>query len=417
MVGPCNMAGVGASGVITSGSMRGSLFLLVAFGTPGYAAPHPSARIGPVTVEGDVTAVASRWTSDRTRIVTEATVETASGDFVVSQLGGTVDGLTMRTFPGPAILDLGMRVTVGAHSDVDLSQQPHLVVDTVKVLADRNEFVRTGPTKAGKYLYWESGCVFVTIDDAGTKEIAGDQEFALIDASINTWNSTTASCSYLQVMSEGRKAVEVGKDNVNVIKFRDTSWCRPAIKDDPARCYADSAAGITTATYVDDASSPRDGAIVDADIELNGVGFAISNAGQTLGTAGCKSDLKNTLTHELGHLHGLEHTCVVPGDPARIDDKGSAVPSCSATSDPKITEATMYNFQDCGETKKQTLEPDDIAAICKIYPKASDPMSCAPVGSAAGCCSAETRPAGPIALSLATLFLVARRRRSKKLDR
>ena len=77
----------------------------------------------------------------------------------------------------------------------------------------------------------------------------------------------------------------------------------------------------------------------------------------------------------------------------------------------------MYNFQDCGETKKQTLEPDDIAAICKIYPKASDPMSCAPVGSPAGCCSAETRPAAPIALSLATLFLVARRRRSKKLDR
>ncbi|MDB4955883.1 MAG: peptidase and matrixin and adamalysin [Myxococcales bacterium] len=398
--------------------MRGLLFLPVAvLAAQAHAAPVRNV----MTVEGDVSAVASRWSSDGSRIITDATVTTPTGDVVVSQLGGTVDGLTMRTIPGPALLDLGMRVAVGAHQDVDLSQRTHVLVDDVKVILDRNAFVRTGPTKSGKYLYWESGCIFVTIDDAGTKEIAGDQEFAVVDASIATWNSSTASCSYMQVMSDGRKAMEVGKDNVNVIKFRDASWCRPAIKDDPARCYAESAAGITTATYVDDSGSSRDGAIVDADIELNGVNFAISDNGQTLGLAGCKADLQNTLTHELGHLHGLEHTCLAAGDPARKDDQGAAVPLCSATSDPKITEATMYNFQDCGETKKQTLEPDDIAAMCKVYPTANDPHSCAPVGSTAGCCSAETDPAGPILLSAATagLVFVGRRRRrpSKKLDR
>ena len=38
----------------------------------------------------------------------------------------------------------------------------------------------------------------------------------------------------------------------------------------------------------------------------------------------------------------------------------------------------MYNFQDCGETKKETLSHDDIDAICAIYPKADDPGTCEP---------------------------------------
>lgn len=365
-----------------------------------------------MALSGNVVETHSSWTSDGSRIVTEATVDTPDGPVVVSQLGGTVDGLTMRTFPGPEILQPGMRVALDAHEGLDLSQQTHVVVDGVKVLAYPEGFVRTGPTKAGHYLYWESGCVFVTVDDAGTKEIAGDGEFAVVDAAIDTWNSGTASCSYLTVMNQGRKAMEVGKDRVNVIKFRDQSWCRPAVGNDPARCYDHSAAGITTATYVDDASSARDGAIVDADIELNGVDFSISVDGTTLGTEPCMAELQNTLTHELGHLHGLEHTCTVPGDPMRYDGNGDQVPSCSsAMADPAITEPTMYNFQDCGETKKETLEQDDIDAICAIYPAAKDPGTCEPVAASAGCCSAGGGPAGPAALLGVVLVALRRRRR------
>ena len=36
----------------------------------------------------------------------------------------------------------------------------------------------------------------------------------------------------------------------------------------------------------------------------------------------------------------------------------------------------MYNFQDCGETKKESLSHDDIDAICAIYPTADDPGTC-----------------------------------------
>jgi len=122
------------------------------------------ATAAPMTVEGQVTDAKSHWTGDGSRIVTEATVHTDAGDVVVSQLGGTVDGLTMRTMPGPEILAVGMTVQVAAHEDLDLGQRLHVVVDDVAVKSIATPyFVRTGPTKAGHYLFWESGCIFMNV--------------------------------------------------------------------------------------------------------------------------------------------------------------------------------------------------------------------------------------------------------------
>jgi hypothetical protein len=358
-----------------------------------------TAQASGMTVTGEVTSVTSRWTADGSRIVTEATIRTDTGDVVVSQLGGSVGGIAMREFPSTEPLVLGMRATVAAREAMDLSQRRHVAVEGVKVLAMPPGYVRTGVTDAGNYLYWVSGCVFITMDDAGTNDVAGDIEFAIIDSAIQQWNTNTASCSYMELLNEGRRALEVGRDNVNLIKFRDQSWCRPATKDDPARCHPESAAGITTATYVDDPGSSRDGEIVDADVELNGVNFSISVNGQTLGTQSCLSDLQNTLTHELGHLLGLEHTCLAPGDPERVDDRGNPVPSCSAASS-AIQETTMFNYQMCGEVKKITIEADEVAAVCGIYPKAKDPGSCEHVGSDPGCCDTRGDPRGSLVLSM-----------------
>ncbi|HUJ61538.1 MAG TPA: hypothetical protein VLX92_23700 [Kofleriaceae bacterium] len=389
--------------------MRGLLLVVVLGGIAARASADPR------SITGTVTAARSHWTADGSRIVTEATVRTASGDVVVSELGGTVDGMTMRTMPGPPVLDVGMQVAVTAHDDVDLAQRPYVVVDDVALVGASvaPQFVRTGPTKAGHYLYWESGCIFVTPDSAGTTEIAGDGEFPIITASIATWNTDTETptCSYMDMKELPAKPMEVGKDEVNVIKFRDTVWGRPAIGDDPARMYAASAAGITTATYIDDASSSRDGAIVDADVEINGVNFAIAINGQTLGSASCIAELQNTMTHELGHVHGLQHTCLAPGDPPRIDNNGNPVPECADTTDPMILDATMYNFQDCGETKKETLEVDDTSAICTIYPTASDPGTCKAVEPpGGGCCDAGRDPGGALALAGLVGLILARRK-------
>jgi hypothetical protein len=409
-----------------------------------------------MTIDGDVIAAHSYWTDDGSRIVTEATVRTDDGQsVVVSQLGGTVDGIGMITMPGPAVLEPGMRVAVAAHEDVDLASRAHVVLDSVKVLAYPPDYVRSGPTRGGHSLHWESGCVFVTIDDAGTVAIGGNGEFPVIDAAIATWNTGTvgATCSYLEVMSDGEKAVEVGNDHVNVIKFRDTVWGRPAAGNDPPRMYSPEAAGITALVFINNPASPRDGAIVDADIEINGVNFAIAVAGRTTSTQSCKSELANTLTHELGHLHGLEHPCRADGDPLRVDDQGDDVPACALVeaapmlpSNKQILDATMYNFEDCGETKKETLSADDTRAICEIYPVAHDPGACervpppgtgggplidgafdrdgpdgtggagGPDGSAGGgCCSAAGgRPEASLLLAAATIALATRRRRARR---
>jgi len=392
-----------------------------------------------MTIDGDVIAAHSYWTDDGSRIVTEATVQADDGrQVVVSQLGGSVNGIGMLTMPGPAMLELGMRVAVAAHKDFDLAQREHVALDSVKVLAYPPGYVRSGPTQVGHYLYWESGCVFVTIDAAGTTAIPGDGEFPVIDASIATWNNdtVTSSCSYLKIMNDGRKALEVGNDGVNLIKFRDTVWGRPAVGNDPPRMYSPSAAGITTVAFVDDGSQ-RDGAILDADLELNGVNFAISVNGQPSTTQLCQIELQNNLTHELGHLLGLAHPCLSPGDPPRTDNLGNPVPSCALATDPKITEATMYNFQDCGETKKETLSGDDIQAMCEIYAVAKAPGTCNHVGGdgdgpgsgggdgggggdgppgarGSGCCSAsgDDRPDVTLLLAGATLLLLMRRRAS-----
>lgn len=373
-----------------------------------------TAGAAPRTVEGLVVEATARWTEDEDRIVTEARVRTADGtEVTVSQLGGTADGLTMRQFPGPEPLVTGMRVAIAAHDDTDLDHRAHLVVDDVRVIAMPEGFVRTGPTKGGHSLYWESGCVFVVIDADGTKELPGETEFPLIDQAIETWNTAGATCSYLQIKKGATVQHEVGKDYTNVIKFRDSSWCRPKIKSDAARCYSEAAAGITTAVFVDDPKSARDGAIVDADIEINGANFAISNNGTTLGVQPCKAELLNTLTHELGHLVGLEHTCRVMGDPERVDNLMRPVPLCTQTSDPKIIDATMYPFQDCEETKMESLSPDEVDFLCKVYPKADDPGTCAEVEpSKPGCgCASSEPPAGGLALgALTTVWLLRRRR-------
>lgn len=78
----------------------------------------------------------------------------------------------------------------------------------------------------------------------------------------------------------GRKALEVGNDNINAIKFRDTTWGRPAIDDDPPRMHEPLRTGYSVSTYL--ADGLREGAIVDTDIEINGVTFAIA-ARQSIG--------------------------------------------------------------------------------------------------------------------------------------
>ena len=384
----------------------------------GTVAADPSDATMRVT--GDVIAAQGHFTSDGTRIVTLATVRDPYGhETVVSQLGGHADGMTMVQMPSPPQIEVGMNVTVAAHPSATLAGQMQNVVDDVIVHSGgiAAPYVRTGPTSSGHSVHWESNCAQIVDAAEGTIEIAGEDEFPIIDSAINTWATGVASCSYMHIVAEGKVAnQEVGRDFINVLKFRDTTWGRPAVDGDPARPYNAAAAGITTVTFVDSAGSSRDGAIVDADVEINGVNFAISTGGVSLGSQTCLSDLGNTVTHELGHFQGLEHTCRVATDPQRVDGNGDPVPLCTDVLTPAEMDATMYPFQACGETSKTTLTADDIAGICAAYPLASAPTSCSgdDSGSSSGGCDASGgSPIEPIVLRLFAAFalLAVTRRR------
>lgn len=95
------------------------------------------------------------------------------------------------------------------------------------------------------------------------------------------------------------------------------------------------------------------GRIVDADIAVNVGGFAFS-------TGACEAeryDLQGALTHELGHLFGLDHSL----DP----------------------EATMKAKEVAGDCEMRTLAADDVAGFCATYdvpdrpeptPEAAEPV-------------------------------------------
>jgi MYXO-CTERM domain-containing protein len=380
-------------------------------------------------IDGDVIATHSYWTEDRSRIVSDATVRTADGqDVIVNQFGGSVDGIGMVAMPGPPILELGTHVAVAAHTALDARQQEHVVLDSVKVISYAPDYVRTTDSMHHP-LHWASGCVYVTVDAAGTKSFPMDQELAAVDAVLEEWNGKTAACSSFQLINQGTRSVKPGNDKVNLIIIHDTasytcmngvmSWGgRPAVGSSPESCFSTQAAGVTTAVYISDPSSSRYGEIVDADVEINNVNFTVTLNGQP-NLAPCHAELKNTLTHELGHLQGLEHTCWlddgVHQNPMWTDNLGNPVPVCSAGNAQSIKDATMYPTQDCGETTKESLSPDDIQAMCDIYPKAT-PLACtAPSGTSGGCCSAsgDSKPEGALLMAGMVALVMGRRRQRR----
>jgi len=280
-------------------------------------------------------------------------------------------------------------------------------------------------TEKGVPVYWSGSCAFVQPDSAGTPDLPSDQVFATIQKSMQNWTDAVGNQAYLKLMYDAPAPLEAHLDGVNVVKFRTDKWCHPDDAQQNNVCYSNMAAAITTVFFVQDGSD-KTGAILDADIEMNDINFTFAILPTTAqarpGTS--LADLENTLTHELGHLQGLDHTCKDAATPPQeVDENGNPPPDCTMLSSlpidqiTKIKTATMYNFANPGETSKRSPEADDVAGIASAYPAAKDPGNCKAINlddyRTAGCSigGRTSRSLGAIAVLMCALVaLVARRR-------
>jgi hypothetical protein len=250
-----------------------------------------------------------------------------------------------------------------------------VVVTTALALAagQANAYVRY-KTDKGLPFYWPQSWVPATAyplsmtDANGAMQMTPEQIMHAATAASDAWSSRSNACTYVQInVTESDSAAPQARyDYRNSIIFRTTSWCAPT---DPAgMCsYAPEALAITS-VFVDRSN----GEIKDGDIEVNAKNFDWADLDITPSTI--KQDLQNALTHEMGHLIGLDHTCydASSGIAAPLDNTGKPVPDCNnAPAD--VAATTMFASATPGDTAKRTLAPDDIQGVCDIYPVADDP--------------------------------------------
>jgi len=300
-----------------------------------------------------------------------------------------------------------------------------LVATVVLCLASTSSAFVRSRTEKGVAVAWPGSCAYVTPDSAGTPDMTNDALFPVIMKSLANWQNAVGDQAYLKLVYQDPQPLEAHLDGINTIKFRTDRWCHPNDAQQNDVCYSSAAAGITTVFFVQDGSAHA-GTILDADIELNDLNFTFAVLPTTTmprdGTS--LADLENTLTHELGHLQGLDHTCKDAATPSQeIDDTGNPPPDCTTlgtlplAEQTKIKLATMYNFAAPNEISKRSPEADDVAGIADAYPPPSDPGSCKPINlddyKSGGCAigGPMTRSLAAIAVLLGALVMLIVRRR------
>lgn len=193
----------------------------------------------------------------------------------------------------------------------------------------------------GNPVHWSSPCLYYAVQRDGSPKAGIDAEAfrQAIDAAFDVWASARCPgggsprfrAQFQGLVGCHRKEAVCGgpSANVNVMMFQDTAW--PSDTD---------VIGLTTPT-----GGSSSGLLVDADLQLDSQNFDFSEAGK--GPRPLR--LSYTLSHEVGHFLGLDHT-MADG-------------------------ALMSVHYEMIEPGASLLSDDDVAAICAAYPP-GDALDC-----------------------------------------
>ncbi len=240
-----------------------------------------------------------------------------------------------------------------------------LLVAWVLAPASASAWVRSAVPGTGTCLFWPERQLAWTLEPSETDAVELPAFFDAVRAAFETWQAE--ACTDLTFVEQGtttRRSIGWKSEgaNENLVLVRAAS-CED-VAPPTAACRGDGGCSnefdcwdhdgrviaVTTSTF-DEVT----GRVVDADIELNGPAWRFTaSEGVACGegeTVGCvATDVQNTVTHELGHVLGLDHT--------------------------PIPQATMYASAPVGELEKRTLDGDDVEAICTIYPADAPTLTC-----------------------------------------
>lgn len=181
-------------------------------------------------------------------------------------------------------------------------------------------------TSTGMPVRWNRAEIVVMMDSRGTDDVPGDLEFEAVSRSMDTWNAV--ACPHPLLKDGGRvSGVSPGlntKTNLMIWHEDPADWSTPGMNHVIA----------LTTLYFDD----RSGIAAKFDMEFADFAYSFT---VTDSLALTQTDVENTVTHEFGHVLGLDHS----------NDR----------------EATMYFSASPGDITKRTLAEDDIAGLCTIY--------------------------------------------------
>lgn len=250
-------------------------------------------------------------------------------------------------------------------------------------------------------LWWKEGTVTYRQDAAGHPDDPGDTAFTAVEAAFQSWQAVQARCGNL-TLEEGPRVSgrTVGYDPAhpsNEVLYRERRCSDVVGPADPCLAqdtcgnahdcwdHASDAVALTTTTF-----TPGTGQILDADIELNAAAFVLTTVDGPpcseghLGPGCIAYDVQATVTHEVGHLLGLDHTRY-PGS---------------------IMNPTAF----VGDLSKRVIDPGSAQFVCDAYPKGDASRDCVRLSAVVrpgGCATSGEAPG----LAFALLGLLWRRRR------